>query len=89
MKHEQRSDSRTQMNGTHVSIVDRESGVAFDGAAHDVSSDGLMFLSALEPPLGADMDVTVDGAPTATLHVLRVTKADEGWEVAGRLSRVA
>lgn len=89
MKHEQRSDSRTQVNGTHVSIVDRESGVAFEGAAHDVSIDGLMFLSALEPPLGADMDVAVDGGPTATLHVLRVTKAGEGWEVAGRLSRVA
>lgn len=90
MKHEQRSDSRTQLRGTHVSVVDRESGVEFDGRAQDVSVDGLRFLSALEPPLGADMDLTLDEGPVtkARLHVLRVTKADDGWEVAGRLSRV-
>jgi hypothetical protein len=91
MSTEQRSASRQQIPGTHVAIVDVESGVEFDATAHDVSPEGLRFLSALEPPVGADMQVTLSGgaALRASLHVVRVTKVEQGYQVAGRLSRVA
>jgi len=90
MKNEQRTTQREALPGTPIAIVDVESGVEFEAAARDVSSDGLCFLSTLEPPVGADMHVTLAGARPmrASLHVLRVTKAARGYEVAGRLSRL-
>jgi hypothetical protein len=91
MSTEQRSASRQQIPGTRVAIVDVESGVEFQATAHDVSPDGLRFLSVLEPPVGAEMQVTLTGEASmrASLQVLRVTKAEHGYQVAGRLSRVA
>lgn len=91
MKSEQRSATRQQVSGTHVSVVDVESGVEFDAAAQDLSNAGLRFFSELEPPVGADMHVTVRGDRSlrAMMRVLRVTKAPRGFEVAGVLSRVA
>lgn len=89
MSTEQRSASRQQISGTPVAIVDVESGVEFEATAHDVSPEGLRFLSALEPPVGADMQVTLSGGLRGSLRVLRVTKAEQGYQVAGRLSRVA
>ncbi|MEW5742248.1 MAG: PilZ domain-containing protein [Myxococcota bacterium] len=90
MKTEQRATSRQAIPETRLSVVDVESGVEFDATGADLSHTGLKFRSALEPVAGADLHVTLTGERglRATLHVTRVTTCAEGYEVAGRLTRV-
>lgn len=82
--HEQRDAERTQLQDT-VAVVDVESGVEFSGEGRDVSSSGLSFHAAMEPPVGADMLIDVKGKK-AMLHVTRVARTAQGYDVAGRLS---
>jgi hypothetical protein len=86
---EQRLADRTELSDTTVQVVDVESGVEFRGEGLNVSGGGLSFRSELEPPIGADMKVTLKGARSlsAELKVTRVEKQDSGFAVAGTLSR--
>jgi PilZ domain len=86
---EQRLADRTDLSDTTVQVVDVESGVEFRGEGLNVSGGGLSFKSELEPPVGADMKVTLKGARTLSgeLRVTRVEKQDSGYAVAGKLSR--
>lgn len=83
--HEQRDAERTQVEAA-VEIVDVESGVEFSGASRDVSSSGISFSASMEPPVGADMLVTMQGKKSM-MRVTRVQKAGSGFDVAGRLKR--
>ncbi len=86
----QRQAQRTPLQTTSVAIVDIESGVEFVGSGQDVSDTGLSMTCELEPPVGADMQVTLSGQSTlsAQLRVTRVAVDAEGFRVAGSLSRV-
>ncbi|MFT3713868.1 MAG: PilZ domain-containing protein [Archangium sp.] len=81
---EQRDSERTELDAT-VAVVDVESGVEFSGAGRDVSSSGISFHAELEPPVGADMLVTMKGKKSM-MHVTRVERAANGFDVSGRLS---
>lgn len=82
-----RTDERIEVTGTNVDVMDRESGVEFRGDAKNVSGAGLMFHASMEPPVGADLDVTV-GEARGAMHVTRVAPAaGGGFDVAGRLTR--
>jgi hypothetical protein len=86
---DQRQADRTPLEDTTVEVVDLESGVEFSGRAHDVSSGGLSFRAAMEPPVGADMKVKLSGGASlrGELHVTRVDQTASGFRVAGRLSK--
>lgn len=86
---EQRTDNRHDLEHTTVEVLDLESGVEFEGEASNLSGSGLSFRSVMEPPVGADMRVTLQGqeALSAQLHVTRVQPVADGFQVAGRLSR--
>jgi hypothetical protein len=81
---EQRESERSELDAT-VAVVDVESGVEFSGAGRDVSASGISFHAELEPPVGADMLVTLKGKK-AMMHVTRVKPTAQGFDVAGRLS---
>lgn len=86
---EQRLADRTDLSDTTVQVVDVESGVEFKGEGLNLSGGGLSFSSELEPPVGADMKVTLKGARAlqAELRVTRVEKKDSRFAVAGKLTR--
>lgn len=69
-----------------VEVVDVESGVEFSGAARDLSASGLAFSAAMEPPVGADMLVSLQGKKSM-MRVTRVERSANGYDVAGRLKR--
>ena len=83
---EQRAEERVELSDATVEVIDVESGVEFQALARDVSGGGLAFRSKMEPPVGADMKVSVRGV-RADLRVTRVEKQGDGFAVAGRLSR--
>lgn len=91
---EQRQHPRITLAGATVGVVDVESGVEFAADGGNVSGRGLMFTAAMEPVVGADLHVTLERADVrtmrATVRVLRVEpRAEGGFEVAGRITRVA
>lgn len=84
---EQRSDEREHLEATPLSVVDVESGVEFDGEAMNRSGHGLLFHAAMEPPVGADLQVTMSGQ-RSSVRVLRVEpKHEGGFDVAGVIRR--
>lgn len=87
---EQRQDDRLTLEDTTVAVVDHESGVEFSGQGHDVSSAGLSFHASMEPPVGADLQVTLRGEKNlvGALRVTRVAAKADGFDIAGRLSKV-
>lgn len=87
---EQRRDDRLTLEETRVAVVDHESGVEFSGEGLNASAAGLAFRATMEPPVGADLEVTLRGKKNlvAALHVTRVAKQRDGYDVAGTLSRV-
>jgi PilZ domain len=87
---DQRLAERRALSDTTVCVVDHESGVQFAGAANDVSNTGLSFRTELEPPVGADMSVRLQGSTAleGTLTVTRVSPGAGGFDVAGRLFRL-
>lgn len=82
---EQRQDDRQDLD-TSLSVIDLESGVEFAGEARNVSGHGLMFHASMEPAVGADMQVTLSGKKS-NIRVLRVEPDDQGFAVAGRITR--
>lgn len=87
---EHRHDERHSLEDTSVHVEDVESGVEFTGEARNVSGDGLCFDTALEPPVGAEMNVELGGKEHARgrLAVTRVEKAEKGFRVSGHFARV-
>jgi hypothetical protein len=87
---EQRQDDRLTLEDTTVAVVDHESGVEFSGHGHDVSRAGLSFHASMEPPVGAELQVTLRGEQNlvGALQVTRVAAKAGGFDVAGRLSKV-
>lgn len=90
---EQRQQPRQTLEGAPVAVVDVESGVEFEGTGSNLSGRGLVFHSALEPVVGADMLVTLESPEVArfraSFQVLRVSRRASGdYEVAGRITRV-
>lgn len=87
---EQRQSDRTELHDTLVEVIDMESGVEFSGQGLNVSGGGLSFQSPLEPPLGADVKVTLTGplALKADMRVTRVEPREGRYAVAGTLSRL-
>ena len=84
---EQRMDDREPLEATPLNVVDVESGVEFDGAAMNRSGHGLAFHASMEPPVGADLQVTLSGE-RSKVRVLRVEPTrDGGFDVAGRITR--
>jgi hypothetical protein len=85
-----RQEPRRPLLSTQIAVVDVESGVEFSGSGTDVSDSGISFHSNLEPALGADMSVTVEGvsAANAEMKVTRVQRDAQGFQVAGRWSTV-
>jgi PilZ domain len=81
-----RQEPRRPLLDTQIALVDVESGVEFSGAGTDVSDSGISFHSNLEPALGADMSVTLNGnkALNAEMKVTRVQRDAQGFQVAGR-----
>ena len=84
---EQRMDDREPLEATPLNVVDVESGVEFDAEAMNRSGRGLLFHASMEPPVGADLQVTMSGQ-RSKVRVLRVEpKGDGGFDVAGRITR--
>jgi hypothetical protein len=83
-RHDQRTAARTKLNA-RLYVVDIESGVELEVEAIDSSPGGLAFHSALEPALGAEMDVTVPGRPRSAFTVLRIAPTENGYDIAGQL----
>ena len=86
---EQRQDDRQHLEDTSIAVIDLESGVEFEGDGKNVSGRGLLFHAAMEPAIGADMQVTLSGATSmkARIQVVRVQPAAGGFDVAGRITR--
>jgi hypothetical protein len=86
---EQRQADRHSLEDTAVSVMDLESGVEFSGEGHDLSGTGLSFHASMEPPVGAELKVTLQGREnlSARLEVTRVKKDAAGFAVAGKLSK--
>jgi hypothetical protein len=82
---EQRHEDRQDLEGT-LCVVDVESGVEFEAEARNLSGHGLLFHAAMEPPVGADMQVSLSGA-RKNIRVLRVEAEDGGFAVASRITR--
>ncbi len=83
-QNEQRRDERVSVE-KHADVVDLESGVEFEAQLRNLSSEGVLLCSQLEPVVGADMTLRFDDERRA-MRVLRVTRADAGFAVAGRLA---
>ena len=86
---EQRQDDRQHLEDTSLSVVDLESGVEFEGEGKNFSGRGLLFHAAMEPVVGADMQVTMSGPKplNASIRVVRVQANEGGFDVAGRITR--
>ncbi|MDP1829003.1 MAG: PilZ domain-containing protein [Archangium sp.] len=84
---EQRQDDREHLEATSVSVLDLESGVEFEGDGKNLSGHGLLFHAAMEPVVGADMQVTLSGRKSmkASVRVLRVEPKSGGFDVAARI----
>jgi hypothetical protein len=83
---EQREEERHDLD-CNLSVVDVESGVEFEAAGKNLSGHGLLFHAAMEPPVGADLHVSLSGA-RKTIRVLRVeAQAQGGFDVATRITR--
>jgi PilZ domain len=84
MKTEQRSDSRDLVEQTWATVIDLESGVEFSGDVQNVSGQGVLFVSKLAPPVGAEMQVKLTGFldRAGAMKVVRVNRASNGYEVA-------
>ena len=83
---DQRHDRRSPL-AARLHVVDIESGVEFPADALDTSPHGLAFSAAMEPALGAEMEVTFQGA-TAEASLFKVRRVDagaSGYRVAGEL----
>jgi hypothetical protein len=81
---EQRQDNR-EVFETSLAVIDLESGVEFAGDVKNRSKHGLLFHAALEPALGADMQLTLEGR-RASIQVVRVEPSGNGFDVAGRIT---
>src|SRR4051812_17457943 len=73
-RHDQRHDARQKLDAD-LHIVDIESGVEFHAEAIDTCGGGLSFHAAMEPALGAEMEVTVPGRSLSVFKVLRISAA--------------
>lgn len=84
---EQRQDDREHLEATSISVVDLESGVEFEGDGKNLSGHGLLFHAAMEPAVGADMQVTLCGQKSmkARVRVVRVEPRSGGYDVAARI----
>jgi len=83
---EQRMSDRQPLEATQLSVVDVESGVEFDGEAVNHSDRGLFFHATMEPPVGAELQVTMSGQKSR-VRVLRVEPRRDGFDVAGLIRR--
>jgi hypothetical protein len=90
----QRQDTRLKLEKTTVRVTDCESGIEFTGKGTDLSGTGLRFESCLEPAVGADMQICLEGAHASTpplraeVHVLRVARTTTGhFDVAASITR--
>lgn len=81
---EQRRAPRTRLDAT-IEVVDIESGIEFRAETIDTCSAGLSFRAPMEPAMGAELEVTLEGQPRAAFKVLRISPSDEGFDVAGEL----
>lgn len=80
---DQRHSSRSPI-ARPIDVLDIESGIGFRASAVDVSDGGLAFHAPMEPALGADMYVTLDGSGAqAPFKVVRIQPTDQGFTVAG------
>ena len=62
-------------------------GVEFSAEGRNLSSHGLLFHADLEPPVGADMQISLSGA-RKNIRVVRVEpRARGGFDVASRITR--
>ena len=68
-----------------LEVLDIESGIGFRAEAVDVCDGGLSFRAPMEPALGAEMYVTLDGT-ASEFKVLRIVPGDHGFTVAGALT---
>lgn len=86
---EQRQDDRQDLDATSLCVVDVESGVEFEGAGKNLSGRGLLFHASMEPAVGADLQVTMAGEKPlrASVRVVRVEVKEQGFDVAGRITR--
>ena len=86
---EQRQDDRQDLDAASLSVVDVESGVEFEGEGKNLSGHGLLFHASMEPAVGADLQVTMSGKQTmrASVRVVRVEVKEQGFDVAGRITR--
>ena len=83
---EQRQDDRQHLEATSLCVVDLESGVEFAGEGRNLSGHGLLFHASMEPPVGAELHVTMQGQ-RSKVRVLRVEpQAQGGFAVAGRIT---
>lgn len=83
---DQRQEDRQDLEGT-ICVMDVESGVEFSAEGRNLSSHGLLFHADMEPPVGADMQVSLSGA-RKSIRVLRVEpQARGGFDVASRITR--
>ena len=89
MMTEQRQDDRQDLDATSLCVVDVESGVEFEGEGRNLSGRGLLFHAAMEPAVGADLQVTMSGEKSmcASVRVVRVEVKGQGFDVAGRITR--
>ena len=83
---DQRRHPRSSIH-TPVEVVDIESGVDFHAESIDVSPGGLRFHAAMEPALGAEMEVTLRdvGTRPTKFVVTRIQVRGTGYDVAGTL----
>ena len=81
---EQRQDDREVFEAS-LAVMDLESGVEFAGDVKNRSERGLLFRATREPPVGADMQVTLAGK-NERLRVLRVEACEGGFDIAGKLT---
>ena len=83
---EQRQDDRQHLEAASLSVIDLESGVEFAGEGRNLSGNGLLFHASMEPVVGAELHVTMQGK-RSRVRVLRVLPlAQGGFDVAGRIT---
>jgi hypothetical protein len=81
---EQRRDERFPVE-KHAEVLDLESGVEFEAELCNLSSAGVLLCSQLEPVVGADLTLRFDDE-RKHMRVLRVTRGEQGFAVAGSLA---
>jgi hypothetical protein len=83
---EQRQEDRQDLEGT-ICVMDLESGVEFSAEGRNLSSHGLLFHADMEPPVGADMQISLSGT-RKNIRVVRVQPQERGgFDVASRITR--